>query len=164
MNLSCDETEFIKAKSLYEKKSAFNYNMKFEAPVENTKPGRNRKVTWFNSSYSLDVETNISKVFLKLVTKHFPRLHKLNKIFKINTNKIDYRSVPNLNNLVTQHNSKISSNDQDKIQRSCNSRIEKRCPLNGKCLQQYMIYKAEVTTNNTYKGYYETSEDNLKSR
>ena len=60
--------------------------------------------------------------------------------------------MPNVNNLVTQHNSKITSNDQDKIQRSCNSRIKKRCPLNGKCLQQYMIYKVEVTTNTTYMG------------
>ena len=152
-NLSCNETEFSIAKSLYEKKSAFTYSIKFEAPVENTRLDRNRKVTWFDSSYSLNVKTNISIIFLKLITKHFPRLHKLNKIFKLNTNKIDYRLMPNVNNLVTQHNSKITSNDQDKIQRSCNSRIKKRrCPLNGKCLQQYMIYKAEVTTNTTYMG------------
>ena len=151
-NLSCNETEFSIAKSLYEKKSAFNYSIKFEAPVENTRLDRNRKVTWFDSSYSLNVKTNISIIFLKLITKHFLRLHKLNKIFKLNTNKIDYRLMPNVNNLVTQHNSKITSNDQDKIQRSCNSRIKKRCPLNGKCLQQYMIYKVEVTTNTTYMG------------
>ena len=45
-NLSCNEHEFNKAKSLYEsdlKSSGFNYSMKFEAPVENATRNRNRK-------------------------------------------------------------------------------------------------------------------------
>ena len=46
-NLSCNENEFNKAKPLYVstlKNSGFNYSMKFEAPVENTRRNRNRKV------------------------------------------------------------------------------------------------------------------------
>ena len=75
-NLSCNEHEFNKAKPLYEsalKSSGFNYSMKFEAPVENARRNRNRKVIWFNPPYSLNVKTNIGKVFLKLLKKHFPR-------------------------------------------------------------------------------------------
>ena len=75
-NLSCNENEFNKAKPLYElalKNSGFNYSMKFEAPVESTRRNRNRKVIRFNPSYSLNVKTNIGKVFLKLVRKHFLR-------------------------------------------------------------------------------------------
>ena len=70
----------------------------------------------------------------------------------------------NAKNLIKQHNSKILSKNQKKIQRSYNCRIKKSCPLNGKCLHQCMIHKAEVTTNTTYQGYYGTSEGEFKSR
>ena len=166
-NLSCNENEFNKAKPIYEsalKNSVFNYSMKFEAPVENTRRKRNRKVRRFNPPYSLSVKTNIGKVFLKLVRKHFPRSHKFNKIFNLNTIKISYSSMPNVKNLIKQHNSKILSKDQDKTQRSCNCRIKESCPMNGKCLHQCMVYKTEVTTNTTYKEYYGTSEGEFKSR
>ena len=134
-NLSCNEHEFNKAKPLYEstlKSSGFNYSMKFEAPVENARRNRNRKVIWFNPPYSLNVKTNIGKVFLKLVRKHFPRSHKLSKIFNLNTIKISYSSMPNIKNLIKQHNSKILSNDQDKMQWPCNCRMKDSCLLNGK--------------------------------
>ena len=67
-------------------------------------------------------------------------------------------------NLVKQHNLKILSKDQDKIKRSCNYRIKESCPLNGNCLHQCMVYKAEVTNNTTYKEYYGTSVGEFKSR
>ena len=166
-NLSCNENEFNNAKPLYKsalKNSGFTYSMKFEAPVENARQKRNRKVIWFNPPYSLNVKTNIGKVFLKLVRKHFPRLHKFNKIFNLNTIKISCSSVPNVKNLIKQHNSKILNKDQNKIQRSCNCRMKESCPLDGKCLHQCMVCKAEVTTNTTYKEYYGTSEGEFKSR
>ena len=166
-NLPCNENEFNKAKPLYEsalKNSGFIYSMKFEAPVENTRRNRNRKVIWFNPPYSLNVKTNISKVFLKLVRKHFPRSHKFNKIFNLNTIKISYSSMSNVKDLIKQHNPKILSNYQDKIQRPCNCRMKESCPLNGKCLHQCMVCKAEVTTNTIYKEYYGTPEGQFKSR
>ena len=142
--LSCNEHEF---------NSGFNYSMKFGAPVENARRNRNRKVIWFNPQYSLNVKTNIGKVFLKLVRKHFPRSHKLSKIFSLNTIKISYSSMPNVKKLIKQHNSKILNKYWDKIQRPCNCRIKESCPLNGKCLHQRMVYNAEVSTNTTYKEY-----------
>ena len=82
------------------KNSGFNYSMRFEAPVQNARWIRNRKVIWFNSPYSLKVKRNIGKIFLKLVRKHFPRSRKFNKIFNLNTIKISYRSMPNVKNLL----------------------------------------------------------------
>ena len=138
--------------------------MKFEALVENARQNGNRKIVWHKPPYSLNVNTNIDKVFLKLVRKHFPRSHKFNKIFNLNTINISYSSIPNIKHLIKQHNSKFVNKDQDKIQWSCNCRIKERCPLNGKCLHQCMVYKTEVTTNTIYKEYYGTSERELKSR
>ena len=138
--------------------------MKFEAPIENARQNRNRKVIWFNPPYSLNVKTNIGKVFLKLVRKHFTRSHKLSKIFNLNTIKINYSSMPNVKNLIKQHNSKILNKDQDKIQRPCNCRIKESCHLNGKCFRQCMVYKAELSFNATYKEYSGASEVEFKSR
>ena len=74
--------------------------MKLEAPVANARRNRNRKVIWFNPPDSLNVKTNIGKVFLKIVKKHFPRSHTLSKIFNLNTIKISYSSMPNVKNIV----------------------------------------------------------------
>ena len=100
----------------------------------------------------------------KACKKLFSRSHKFNKIFNLNTIKISYRSMPNVKNLIKQNNLKIMTKYQTKLQRSCNCRIRKSCPLNGKCLRQCMVCKAEVTTNITYKEYYGTSEGESEPR
>ena len=88
---------------------------------------------WFNFRYQLvkkKNKTNISKYLVqkacqkKLARKHFKKSHKFNKTFNLNTIKFSYRSMPNVKNLIKQHNSKILSKEQDKIQRSCNCRIK----------------------------------------
>ena len=65
-NLSCEETEFNKAKMTYEtplKNSGYETTLKFEKPSQNTRRSRNRKVIWFNQPFSLNVKTNIGKEF-----------------------------------------------------------------------------------------------------
>ena len=124
-NLPCTENKFSKAKPLYEsalKNSGFKHSMKFEAPAENARRNRNRKVVWFNPPYSSNVKRNIGKVFLTLARKHFPRSHKLSKIFNLDTIKISYSSMPNVKNLIKQLHSKNLNKDQDKTQRPCNCR------------------------------------------
>ena len=48
---------------------------------QNEKKKRKRKIIWFNPPYSSTVKTNVGKLFLKLVKQHFPKGHKLHKIF-----------------------------------------------------------------------------------
>ena len=78
-SLSCYENEFNNTKHLYEsalKNRGFNYGMKFGVLVEGARRNTNRKVLWSNLTHSLNVKTNIGKVFIKLVTKHYHRSHK----------------------------------------------------------------------------------------
>ena len=96
-SLYINEDEFNKAKPLYEEtlnSSRFNRNLKFENIK--TKPLRNRKrkVVWFNPIYNAEVQTNIGKVFLKLVVKHFHKRQPYKKIFNINTIKLSYSCTP----------------------------------------------------------------------
>ena len=58
---------------------------------QDKKKKRKRKVIWFNPPYSSTVKTNIGKLFLKVVKQHFPKGHKLHKIF--NKNTLLYRSL-----------------------------------------------------------------------
>ena len=52
------------------------------------KHGRKRNIIWFNPSYNRDVTTNVDKIFLQLVGKHFPQSNTLHKIFNRNEVKV----------------------------------------------------------------------------
>ena len=45
------------------------------APTNKKRISRKRKIIWFNFSYNQNVSTNIAKIFLKLVDKHFRCTH-----------------------------------------------------------------------------------------
>ena len=61
-----------------------NMNLKYRTRREWKKNNRNRKVTWFNPPYSKQVSTSIGKRFLNLLDQHFPKQHRLHKIFNKN--------------------------------------------------------------------------------
>ena len=115
--LSFDEHEFNKVKHIYEKSladSGFDYKLKYE---ENSNPKserrRLRNVIWFNPPFNSNVKSNIGKIFLNLIKKHFPTTNRLSKIFNRNTLKISTRT-PNIANIVKKHNNKIINSDQIK--------------------------------------------------
>ena len=62
------------------------------------------KIIWFNPPYSKHVKTNIGKIFMKLISKHFPKQHKYYKIFNKNTVKLSYSCMPNMLSIITKHN------------------------------------------------------------
>ena len=66
----------------------------------NNRRKRKRKIIWFNPPYSKNVKTNVGKVFLKLLKKHFPTSHILHKIFNKNTVKISYSCMKNMNSVI----------------------------------------------------------------
>ena len=79
-DLLCNKEEFDKVKSVYESAlkhsghfSSMSYN---NSNTQNARRNRNRKVIWFNPPYSQNVKTNIGKLFIKLVRKHFPENNK----------------------------------------------------------------------------------------
>ena len=51
------------------------------------------KIIWFHSPFSKSVKTNIGKIFLHLLSKHFPKNHKMHKLLiqGMNTVIISYR-------------------------------------------------------------------------
>ena len=167
-DLSCNREEFEKAKPTYEtalKESGYDGDMTYDKE-ENTERSnnRNRKIIWFNPPFNQNVKTNIGKIFIKLINKHFPRHHRFHKIFNRNTLKLSYCCTTNIANIIKQHNSKILDESSNKQDRLCNCRAKENCPMNGNCRIKSVIYKAVVTAENNTSVYYGASEGEFKTR
>ena len=101
-DISCDSDHFNKATPDYNtalKKSEFNENIKY-SPSQLKKRNRKRQVIWFNPRYSVNVKTNVGKLFMRLIDKHFPGHHKFHKLFNRNSVKLSYSCMPNMKNVI----------------------------------------------------------------
>ena len=114
-------------------------------PIKHTRT-RKRNIIWFNPPYNASVQTNIGKIFLHLINKHFPTSSKLHKIFNKNTLKLSYSCTENMSQIIKKHNKKIAKPKSKETNPSCNCRIKAHCPLQGKCSTQNVIYTATATT------------------
>ena len=100
-NLSADETTFNKPRDLYNNalaESELKHNITFQkqqntSTVTNDTKNRKRNITWPNPPFSLNVSTNIGKKFFTLLGKHFPKTHRLHKLFNPNNVKVSYSSL-----------------------------------------------------------------------
>ena len=99
---SSSELIFNESKHHYEdalRKSGFKSKLPYRdstAPTNKRMISRKKKIIWFNAPYNQNLSTNIAKIFLKLVDKHFPRTHQLHKIFNRNTTKVSYSCMSNV--------------------------------------------------------------------
>ena len=87
-------------------KSKLN-NKDSAAPTNKKMISRKRKIIWFNPPYNQNLSTNIVKIFLSLVDKHFPCTHQLHKIFNHNIIKVSYSCMSNIQELIKKHNNLI---------------------------------------------------------
>ena len=118
-DLFCNKEEFDKVRSVYETTlrdsrhfSSMSHN---NSNTQNARRNRNRKLIWFNLSYSQNVKTNIGKLFIKLVRKHFSKNSKYHMILNLNTLKLS--CTINVGNIIKQHNSKVLKKTNGKINR-----------------------------------------------
>ena len=101
--ISYDEHEFEEEKEDYSKaleKSGFSEKIKYHQQGS-VKRVPKRKFIWFNPPYSSHVKTNVGKIFMKLIVKHFPKHHRYHKIFNKNTIKLSYSCMQNMGNIIT---------------------------------------------------------------
>ena len=103
-----------------------------------------RNIIWFIPPFSKPVSTNVAKIFLQLVTKHFPRSHKLHKIFNRNTVKVSYSCMNNMSKIIKGHNKKVTSKPRDQRPK-CNCRKKAENPMKGSCQVNNVVYKGDAT-------------------
>ena len=105
---------------------------------------------WFNPPFSSNEETNVARVFLKLVEKDFSK-HRYHELFNKTNIKVSYRCMDNLEKLVKkQNNNLLRKNNINK--RICNCRANNTCVLDGKCLSSKIVYSVEVLFGNNQNG------------
>ena len=134
-----------------------------QTEVKNNR-NRSRNIIWFNPPFSQNVKTNIGKLFLKLAKKHFPKHHRLHKIFNPNTVKLCYSCMSNMSNFIKQHNSSSLSPPTKTEECSCNCRNKDNCPLDGSRLKTCIVYRADVIKHNGTHIYYGASDGEFKFR
>ena len=148
-DLSCNREEFDKSSNEYQeilKKSGFNTKLEYTPRPARRTRRRKTKVLWYNPPFDLQVKTNIGKTFLCLLDKHFPSHHRLHPIINRRCVKINYCCMPNIASHIKAHNRKILK-EPTQIEPSevtCNCQNADNCPLNGNCMQDAVVYKADV--------------------
>ena len=106
-NLSSSKEIFDESKRYYQdalKRSGYSYILNYSPSNNHRSSNRSRNIIWFNPPFSNIVSTNVGKIFLKLVDKHFPRNHKFRKLFNRNNIKVSYSCMRNLESIVNSHN------------------------------------------------------------
>ena len=123
-----------------------------------------RKVIFYNPPFNKALKTKFGRKFLDLVSKHFPRHHKLYPILNRNTLKISYSCTANIKRIIQGHNKKVLKNDKKTTEKECNCQAAKKkdCPLNGKCNRTNVVYKA--TTENADPHFYIGVTEKFKPR
>ena len=110
------------------------------------------------------VKTNIGRIFLQLLDKHFPKGSKLAKVMNRNCVKLSYSTTKNMKKIIEAHNRKVLEPPVENQERMCNCRNPQECPLDGKCLTSSLVYEAEVETVASVMTYYGLTERTFKER
>ena len=100
----------------------------------------NRKIIWFNPTFSTNVKMNIGKILFELLPKYFHKMNKLYKIFNRNTVKISYNCMRNMGFIISAHNQRLLTLNNSSFR--CNCRNKSNCPL-----EDTIIYHADVTND-----------------
>ena len=101
---------------------------------------------WFNPLFNKNVSTNAAKRFLNLIDKQFSKDNKLHKFFNGSSVKVIYSCTGNIKLVITTHNKKLLPLNINTVP-PCNSRINNKCPLNGKCRTRSILYKCVASTS-----------------
>ena len=169
-SLSSNFELFARAAPIYNaalEKAGYTERVKYDSDINVSKPPRNRKrnIIWYNPPYNKSVSTNIGRVFLNLLDKHFHKEHKLNKIFNRNSVKVSYCCTRNIEHIVKNHNRKITESYIEKnTETSCNCKEKNKCPLEGNCLIKSIVYMATVETETNSSSYIGMTGNNFKTR
>ena len=161
-SISSNEAVFTAAAPPYSEAlaaSGYDYNLKFEPEVNpsSKKRNRGRKVTYFNPPYSANVDTRIGAKFLQLIDTCFPQNHPLHKIINRNTVKVSYRTMSNMKQIISMHNSKVAYKPDNQPPPGCNCRAgTNACPLNGACQTEGVVYEARITRRDNQKSEFYT--------
>ena len=102
-----------------------------------------------------------------MIDKHFKSTD-LGKYFNRQTIKVSYSCLPNIESIISSHNTRILKSENplvNQLPKLCNCRQGiANCPLNGRCLQSSIIYKADIKSPDISTSYIGLSANTFKER
>ena len=73
--------------------------------------------------------------------------------------------MPNMKSIIDSHNKKLlNKSNNTTTEELCNCQTKSTCPLEGKCLQEAVVYQATVSTPSDEKIYIGSTETTFKKR
>ena len=116
------------------KNNGYNTHLQFDKTCTDKNNEKNktrkRKITWFNPPFNINVATNVAKIFLTLIDKHFPKNTKLSKIINRNTIKVSYSCLPNVKQTISNNNHRLLQlhrmKESTQDNKPCNRRQKKK--------------------------------------
>ena len=109
------------------------------------------------------VSTNIAKILLQLINRHFPKSHRLDKIFNRITVTVSYSCIQNMSKIYKRQNSKITSTPCNQLT-LCICREKGECRMEGKNQTMDAVYECHVTSSEPQKIYFGLAEGKSKQR
>ena len=104
-------------------------------------------------------------MFLNLLDKHFHKEHKLNKIFNRNSVNVSDSCTRNIEHIIKKYNRKITESYIEKsAEASYNCKDKNKCPLEGNCIIQNIVYMATVETETNTSSYVGMTGNSFKTR
>ena len=170
-SISSSKEAFDSAAPQYQKaldEAGYNFKLEYDENAcnnnINNKRKRNRNLTFFNPPYSMNVQTQIGKEFLKIIDTSFPPGNKLHGKLNRHNIKLSYCCMPNMKRRVDRHNIQKLATEEEEVVEPCNcTRFE--CPLNGLCGKQNCIYQATVeSSDGTTECYVGSTAQKFKKR
>ena len=147
----------------FQKNNRYKTKLQYQQPKKKNKKKKKCNIIWLNPPSSKSVKTSIERIFINLISKHFPQNHKFVKIFDKNTIKLSYSCMPNIGSKINGDNKKILQPKPTGPQKLCNCLVKEDCPLNGLCLTSSILYQATIKCSDSkykqkrYKGICETT-------
>ena len=167
--LSSNEQIFNQEAALYNeglKQAGYKDKIKYVKKDENVRPrSRKRNIIYFCPPWNDALATNLGRRFLELIDHHFPRDSPLHKLFNRNCVKLSYSCTKNIKSIITSNNAKLlrPTNNNDN-RRQCNCRSAQNCPLDGRCLQESVVYSSKVVSNVGTREYIGVTKNTFKER
>ena len=153
-------------KALNERGHKYNLNHKEPRDIRDTsnKDKNKRSIIWYKPPFNQAATTSLGKLFLTLVTKHFPKKHPLYSLLNRNNLNISYCCTKNIRAIIQSHNKNILDKTPKSIKRKCNCQKTRKdkYPLDNKCQQTDVTYY--VTTTEPQPNKYDGSSCNLKKK
>ena len=126
-------------------KSGLKVHFKYNKNQQEKSKKINLKILFATKQYP-----QMLQKYFWLINRHFPKSHRLHKIFNRNTVKVSYSCMQNMSKIYKGHNSKITSTLSKQLT-LCNCWVKGECTMDGKCQTMDAVYDCHVTSFRTTK-------------